>query len=68
MNALAHPDLVAARKKAGEALGNRDMLAHSEAMFDHRNLVRELAPEIHLQWYRCMELHLAKAFEKQVQS
>lgn len=68
MSVLVHPDLVAARQQVSRALGASDKLAVSRAMFDHRNILRDLAPDLHSQWYVCREKELAEAFKKQVQS
>jgi hypothetical protein len=57
-----HPDLVEARNRAKFALINKDVKAYSQAMFDHRNRLRELDPTITAQWKACQQKSLEKAF------
>lgn len=59
---FSHPDLAAARARAKQALAKKDKLAFSQAMLDHRNLLRELDPQITEEFRACQQRSLEKAF------
>ena len=60
--AFNSPALKECRSRAKVALAAKDALGYSKAMFDHRNIVRDLMPDVTKAWQKSTQHNLNVAY------